>query len=71
MRDRGKTALLLSSTQFQLTYPTPNINTDSSCSYTINTDMVLDSSPGPDVTMVPVRSAGHSDQHRPSSGMAL
>lgn len=45
-------------------------HTFSSCSWTMDTDMVLCSSPDPDVTMVLIGNTGHLVQHGPS-GMAL
>lgn len=45
-------------------------HTYSSCSWTMDTDMVLCSSRDPDVTMALIGNTGHSVQHGPS-GMAL
>ena len=47
------------------------INTDLGSGRTIDPRMVLSISLGPDVTMVPGGSTGHSDQHGPSSDMTL
>lgn len=46
-------------------------NTDLGCGRTMDPDVVLVSSLGPDVTMVPGGIIGHLDQHDPHSSMAL
>lgn len=47
-----------------------NINTDPSYSRTMDTDMALSNSLGPEDTMVPGGSIGQSDQHDSGGGMA-
>lgn len=47
------------------------INTDSSCSRTIDPDMALGNHLGPDVTMALVAIHTNPDQHGPSNSMSL
>lgn len=47
------------------------ININPSCGWTMDTDMVLGSNPGLDITMVPAGSAGHLDGHGPHGSMVL
>lgn len=46
-----------------------DISTDHGCSRTTDLDSVLSSSPGPDATMAPSSSAGHSGLDGPYGGM--
>lgn len=48
-----------------------DISTIPGCGWAIDPDMALSSSPGPDDTMVPGDSVGHSDWHDPGGGMAF
>lgn len=50
---------------------TMDININPEYSWAMDSDIVVVSSPGHDVTMAPVGSAGHSNQLEPSSYMAL